>query len=66
MMSAVRTIAAMSRSSTPVCRTVTAALQPGRFNVSRLASGRPMVTPRPMMTVVAALDGDVVRMEEAR
>src|SRR5580704_1697384 len=46
--SAVRAKAAMS--STPVCTTVTAALQFGRFMDINSASGRPMVSPRPMMT----------------
>ncbi len=45
--SAVRVNAPMS--STPVCTTVTAALAPC-LRVSRLASGRPMVRPRPTIT----------------
>src|ERR1039458_2741672 len=46
--SAVRVNAAMS--STPVCTTVTAALQLGRRIAINSASGRPIVSPRPMMT----------------
>ena len=46
--SAVLVNAAMS--STPVCTTVTAALQCGRRIAINRASGRPMVRPRPMMT----------------
>ena len=45
-------------SGTPVCTTVTAALAFGRFSESRLASGRPMVSPRPDDHDVLAGDGD--------
>ena len=47
-MSAWRVSAPMS--PTPVWTTVTAALASGRLSESRLASGRPMVRPRPTMT----------------